>query len=61
MSGATPMSIGTPRTLFRVPASTTLESFDVTADIQRFLLLAVDETISKPTIKVITNWSAPLK
>jgi hypothetical protein len=58
---ATTMNFGAVRTLFTVPDSITVDSFDVTRDGQRFLLVVSDESLNRPTIVVTTNWLAGVK
>jgi Tol biopolymer transport system component len=54
-------TIGEVRPLFDFVWSSQRYSYDVTADGQRFLVLAADQQSVTPMITVVTNWTAGLK
>ena len=54
-------TVGAVRPLFDFISSSNRYSYDVTADGQRFLVLAADQQSVTPMITVVTNWTAGLK
>jgi Tol biopolymer transport system component len=54
------LQVGEVRPLFSPPANISIDTFEVSADGQRFLILAEQQTINEG-VTVILNWAAGLK
>jgi hypothetical protein len=56
-SGKT-LQTSAPHALFKtdVPFTTVLDSYDVTSDGQRFLMIETEQNATSPPIRIVVNW-----
>ncbi len=57
----TTFEVGVPRQLFQLPGRQAGERFAITADAQRFLVPLVPQSLDRPTLTTVLNWTADIK
>ncbi len=57
----TTFEAGVPRQLFQLPGRLAGERFAISADAQRFLVPLVPQTLDRPMLTTVLNWTADIK